>query len=316
MDTHERLTRAALAAAERGWYVFPLAPNDKRPALHGRAKCPGTGSCAVGHQGWEQRATVDPDRIRTAWSHAPYNIGIATGPSDLCVLDLDMHRPNDALADIPERWREAGATCGEDVLILLADEAGQSYPGETLTVGTPSGGLHLYYTAPDGAKFRNTSGDTGRGLGWKVDTRAGGGYVVAPGSITEAGTYRCLHPVHVAPLPGWLAARLAPALLPPAPVTPIRPATGRRGRYLTAALREECRRVAEARTNRNATLYAAAVALGQLVAGAALEEAEVREALRTAAGRHIGTRQFTAHEADKTITSGLQAGAARPRHVA
>ncbi|RBM24446.1 DNA primase, partial [Prauserella sp. PE36] len=103
---------------------------------------------------------------------------------------------------------------------------------------------------------------------------------------------------------------------PPAPVTPIRPSTGRRSRYLEAALREECRRVAEARSNRNATLYGAAVALGQLVAGGALPEDEVRAALRAACGRHLGSRQFTAREADKTITSGLRAGANRPRRVA
>jgi hypothetical protein len=36
----------------------------------------------------------------------------------------------------------------------------------------------------------------------------------------------------------------------------------------------------------------------------------------TAAGRHIGTRQFTAREADTTITSGLKTGANRPRRIA
>lgn len=313
MDTREVLTRAALDAAGRGWHVFPLVPGGKRPGLHGADRCPGTGACAEGHQGWEQRATTDPARIRAAWAHAPYNVGIATGPSRLCVLDLDTAKPGE---EVPERWAAEGARCGEDVLAIVAEQAGQELPADTLTVTTPSGGVHLYFTTPEGVELRNTSGDTGRGLGWKVDTRAGGGYVVGPGSVTTAGGYRYVYDGPVAPLPGWLTERLAPTPPPPAPVVPIRPATGRRDRYLTAALREECRRVAQARTNRNAALYAAAVALGQLVAGGALGEHEVRAALRTAAGRHIGVRQFTTREAEKTITSGLQAGAHRPRRIA
>ncbi|GAB3915838.1 hypothetical protein GCM10029964_127860 [Kibdelosporangium lantanae] len=62
VDTSPFLT-AAMAAAERGWHVFPLRPNTKTPALHGYNRCPRTGACANGHQGWEQRATrVSPHR--------------------------------------------------------------------------------------------------------------------------------------------------------------------------------------------------------------------------------------------------------------
>ncbi len=38
----ERLLTAALAAAGKGWHVFPLRPGTKRPALHGEATCPRT----------------------------------------------------------------------------------------------------------------------------------------------------------------------------------------------------------------------------------------------------------------------------------
>ncbi|MBK1784553.1 bifunctional DNA primase/polymerase [Prauserella cavernicola] len=313
MDTRTQLTRAALAAAERGWYVFPLAPRGKRPALHGTDRCPRTGQCAEAHAGWEQRATTDPARIRAAWSAGSFNIGVATGPSGLCVLDLDTTKPGE---ETPARWAAEGARGGEDVLAIVAERAGHELPADTLTVATPSGGLHLYFTGPAGVELRNTSGDTGRGLGWKVDTRAWGGYVVAPGSLTPTGAYRYVHDGTVAALPAWLAERLAPAPPPPAPVLPIRPATNRRSRYLEAALREECRRVAEADSNRNATLYGAALALGQLVAGKALTEAEVRAALRAACGRHLGSRQFSEREAERTISSGLRAGANRPRQVA
>ncbi|WP_410593372.1 bifunctional DNA primase/polymerase [Amycolatopsis sp. lyj-23] len=304
---------AALDAAGRGWHVFPLRPRDKRPAGHGEDACPGTGRCAGGHRTWEQRATTDPDKIRAAWTHAPYGIGVAAGPSGLCVLDLDTAKPGET---VPERWAAAGARCGEDVLAVLADEAGQELPGDTLTVRTPSGGLHLYYRVPAGVALRNTSGERGQGLGWKVDTRAWGGYVVGPGTVTDAGRYAYVWDGEVAELPAWLVDRLTPAPLPAAPVVPIRPAGSRRSRYLDVAVRAEAGKVADAKDNRNATLYAAAVALGQLVAGGALTEDEVRAALRTAAGRHIGTRHFTAREADNTITSGLRAGRNRPRRIA
>lgn len=71
-DGSAQLT-AALDAASRDWRVFPLIPGDKRPAI----------------SEWETRATTDPDRITRAWSVAAYNVGIATGPSGLIVIDLD-----------------------------------------------------------------------------------------------------------------------------------------------------------------------------------------------------------------------------------
>lgn len=314
MDTRDSLTRAALAAVERGWHVFPLRPNTKRPALHGHHDCPHTGPCADGHQGWEQRATTDPDRIRAAWSQAPYNIGLATGPSGLCVIDLDTCKPGET---IPPEYARQNATSGEDVLAIVAEQAGQELPGDTLTVRTPSGGLHLHYAAPSHVELRNTGGEQGRGLGWKIDTRAWGGYVLAPGSLIDGRAYEPLYDGAPAPLPGWMVTALTPASLPPAPVAPIRPATGRRSRYLEAAIRAEAAKVHNApKGQRNACLYAAAVALGQLVAGGALTEAEHGSVLLTAAGRHIGCGAYSEAQARSTIASGLKAGANRPRQIA
>ncbi|MFI5611341.1 bifunctional DNA primase/polymerase [Amycolatopsis sp. NPDC051903] len=307
------LLAAALDAAARGWHVFPLRPDTKRPAGHGEHDCPHTGRCADGHRTWEQRATTDPDKIRAAWLHAPYGIGIATGPSGLCVIDLDTAKPGE---EIPPRWAAESVTCGEDVLAMLATEAGEEVPGDTLTVRTPSGGLHLYYQAPDDVTLRSTAGERGNGLGWKVDTRAWGGYVVAPGTPIGTGRYGFLFDGEAAPLPAWLVQRLTPKPLPAPPALPVRPAGDRRGRYLTAAIKAEAGKVADASTGRNATLYGAAVALGQLVAGEALTEDEVRAALMTAAQRHIGIGRFTRREAEATITSGLRAGRNRPRTVA
>jgi hypothetical protein len=304
---------AALAAAARGWHVFPCRPGLKRPALHGYDHCPHTGPCVDEHQGWEQRATTDPDRIRAAWSRAAYNVGLSTGPSGLCVIDLDTAKGE----DVPARWCEAGATNGEDVLAIVAAEAGHELPGDTLTVRTPSGGLHLFYAVPAGVVLRKTEGERGHGLGWKIDTRAWGGYVVAPGSRTAEGRYEYLYDTTPATLPAWLVDRLTPTEPAPAPVTPIRPATGRRSRYLNAAIRAEVAKVADAASGqRNAALYAGALALGQLVAGQALTADEVTAVLLTAAGRHLACGAYSERQARQTIASGLRSGANRPRRIA
>ncbi|HLL35130.1 MAG TPA: bifunctional DNA primase/polymerase, partial [Streptomyces sp.] len=39
-DARSALLRAALAAAGRGWHVFPLRPGSKVPAGHAAARCP------------------------------------------------------------------------------------------------------------------------------------------------------------------------------------------------------------------------------------------------------------------------------------
>lgn len=310
MTSTTALLAAALDAAVRGWHVFPLRPGAKVPALHGYNSCPGTGPCESGHAGWEQRATTNPARIRAAWSRGPFNIGLATGPSGLVVVDLDAAKSGQTP---PDEWRLPGVQDGQDVLAVLADQHHEPAPGDTCTVATPSGGLHLYYRAPEGERLRNTQGS----IGWKVDTRAHGGYVVAPGSVVDGRTYDYLSTQDPAELPAWLLAELRPAPLPPPPARPVPVGTGRRSRYVDAAVRMECARVEGAPDNqRNACLFAAAVALGQLVAGGALTVEEHERVLVTAAGRHIAVGAYSERQARKTIASGLRHGQTRPRAVA
>ncbi|GAA0538769.1 bifunctional DNA primase/polymerase [Saccharopolyspora thermophila] len=313
MTTPSTLLDAALAAAERGWPVFPVTPNGKFPALHSRERCPGIGACAGGHRGWEQRATTDPARIRTCWTHADYNIGLATGPAGLVVVDLDVPKPGKT---IPPRWAELGATNGMAVFLLICAEAGQEAPLATFTVTTHSGGAHLYFRAPAGVKLRNTQGER-NGLGWGIDTRAHGGYVIAPGSLRNGHRYTITDDRPPAPLPGWLVERLRPAELPPQQPVTITTGQGRRARYLDAAIRAEVQRVESAAGGeRNFSLYCAANALGQLVAGGELDRQEVTELLLRAAQSHVAAGAYGWNQAHKTIASGLRAGAARPRKVA
>lgn len=290
-DRARDLVTAALWYAARGWHVFPLAPGSKRPAV----------------EAWETAATIDPDRIRAGWAHAEYNIGIACGPSGLLVVDLDL--PKDPADTPPPPWdTESGIRDGADVLATLAEHAGQSFPFGTFQVQTASGGMHLYFTQPHGQALRNT---TAR-LGWKIDTRGHGGYVVAAGSIVDGRRYSTLHAIRPAPLPGWLADALTRR---PDQHHTGRPAVAMGAHsageaYAHAALRGELARVLAARPGeRNDTLNAAAYALGQLAGAGLLAPYQVTAALSVAA-THIGLSDT---EAARTIASGLDSGAQHPR---
>lgn len=311
-DLRAELLHVALDAAARGWRVFPLWPGSKKPALHGRAGCPRTGPCEPEHQGWEQRATTDPEVIRRCWGLRPFNIGIATGPSELVVVDLDRPKPGE---EAPPPWNQPGIESGEDVFIVLAADAGEIPPLDTYTLVTPSGGTHLYYTAPDGQALRNTASDRGQGLGWRIDTRAHGGYVVGAGSVVDGHHYQITEDAPVRPLPPWLGDRLARPSLPTAHAPELGEILGgvaQRSRYAAAAIRGELEQVLAAQPGcRNDTLNTSAYVLGQLIAADLLPERLVFDAL-LAAGTAIG---LSSRECHATIQSGLAAGMRQPRQM-
>ncbi len=284
------LLDVALAAAARGWRVFPISPGRKKPP-------------AV--RDWEHRATTDPARIERAWHADPYNVGIACGPSGLVVLDLDRPKPGEVP---PPAYREPGIGDGGDVLAVLCEANDQPLPVDTYAVRTGSGGTHLYFTVPPGITLRNTA----KRLGWLIDTRAHGGYVVAAGSTVDHRPYTALVDEDPAPLPGWLSDRLTDP--PPAPVTERPTSTtavaGSPSAYAAAALRGELGRVLAAiEGTRNHTLNSAAFALGQLVAAGLLPRQLAEDAL-TLAGQAIG---LPARECAATIRSGLDSGGRTPR---
>jgi hypothetical protein len=287
---------SALAAADAGWHVFPCAPGSKRPALR---------------QNWQDLATTDQGRIRAWWARQPYNVGIACGPSGLVVIDLDVAREQPGGSDGSRssgRPGLDGPASGADALERLCQAHGQRYPAGTYTVDTPSGGSHLYFTAPD-TPVRNSAGR----LGPLIDVRADGGYVVGDGSLIDGRRYAArgdFLPLAL-PLPAWLARTLNetpawPEITPPLPV--LDRAQGRA--YALAAFREETRRVAEARVGtRNDTLNRAAFNLGQLVAAGLIPPLPVMTGLADAAAR----AGLPADEARRTIRSGLAAGTRKPR---
>ncbi|KRD17373.1 bifunctional DNA primase/polymerase [Streptomyces sp. Root264] len=290
-DAPSTLLRAALTAAARGWHVFPLRPGTKRPALHGEQSCPGTGPCASGHRKWEQRATTDPDRIRAAWSHSPFNVGIATGPSGLLVVDLDVQKDKGS----------SDAPCGAATFAALCERAGHPVPG-TYRTRTASGGEHLYFAAPDGIRLTNTAGT----IADLVDTRAWGGYVVGAGSETPVGTYEALCAPEAAPLPTWLQSVLRPT--PKPSQAPSGPVTVQSRTYADVALANETRNVAAAQLGaREATLFRAARAVGRFVAWGDLPRHTVEQALQEA-GEAAG---LTVAECRSTLRSALNWSIAR-----
>lgn len=152
------LLGAALAFAERGWYVFPLVPGAKTPVI----------SKEEGGQGYKD-ATTDKAIIRQWWKRRPrVNIGIAVAASHLVLVDVD-HK--DGTSPGLESWHD------------LLQEHGQAI-ADTVTQETPSGGLHVLYGA-HGAPIANTKDVLGPGL----EVKASSGYFVACPSVFEGKPY-------------------------------------------------------------------------------------------------------------------------------
>lgn len=272
-----------LDAVARGLAIFPIPQGCKRPTL----------------RSWPHRCTRDPEVIRAHWRPGD-NIGVGCRASGVLGVDLDQHS---AEAD------------GIQAFGALCQRHGQPWP-DTLTVRTPSGGLHLYFRAPGDRQLGNTQGKLAPGIDTRGPGRGnGGGYLVGPGSIVDGRPYEVVRDVPIAPLPRWLVELLDP----PIP----RPSTATQGaapmvadRYARAALQGEIDRLlAAAPGQRNAELNRAAFVLGTLVGGGLLGHETAEQALRAAAER-IGLmedRNCGPRQAAATIRSGLTAGMSRPR---
>jgi hypothetical protein len=254
--------RLALELAALGWHILPLAPASKRP-LGNCPACrnhPGTPAhpphaCpCLPTGGWchgVRAATTDPARITAWWHREPTAVpGIAAGPSALVLIDIDAHHTElpphlatgllpgiDLTAELipashwnnPARFRD-----GRDTLTLLAQLRGGPHPWpshpehQPITVATPSGGMHLWYQAPADGLRQALSDPRGRyGLAWQVDLKAGWSYGVAPGAVTNTGTYQLrrgdlARPGH---MPTWLAHEVTRTATAPQPQLTTPPLT-------------------------------------------------------------------------------------------
>lgn len=279
---------AALTYARRGWPVFPTHHPIVRRG-HGVACSCGQGEC--GSIGKHPRtrdglksATADPGQITDWWNRWPQaGVGIRTGePSGLVVIDVDP------------------AHGGSDTLASLESGHGPLPPGRTIRTG--SGGTHLYFSHP-GHSLPNTAGKLGPG----VDTRADGGYVIAPPSRHRTGgVYKVASHGQLLPeLPAWVLQMLQPPARTLPDRFPPRDATS----WAKAAVEGELDRLRHASEGcRNDTLNRVAFRLGQIIGGGALKEDDI-EPLLIEHGIALGLRE---REVVKTVYSGLRAGEGAP----
>lgn len=168
---------AALEYARNGLPVFPCIPATKRPfTTHGF-----------------KDATTDREQINAWWSRWPTAlIGVPTGEaSGFAVLDLDL---------VTDPATGQVVRDGAAELDVMMARNGWTFP-DTVEVATPRGGRHLYFRHEAG--FRCSTSKAG------IDSRAQGGYVIAPGSTLPDGrSYKYTHPegpFEIAAAPAWLA---------------------------------------------------------------------------------------------------------------
>jgi predicted P-loop ATPase len=177
------LESALWYARERGWYVFPTHGIVNSNCTCGRGlACHAPGKHPRTAHGYSD-ASIDPRQIEEWFRKWPDSgIGIATGLSDLVVVDIDpRNRGDQTLSTLPP------------------------IP-PTPRVLTGGGGWHYYLKKPPGGKF--PSGVLAQG----IDLKSDGGYVLAPPSIHIQGQYRSdpdfpLDGIDPAPLPDWIADR-------------------------------------------------------------------------------------------------------------
>lgn len=134
----------ALAYADRGWHVFPVAPRPGKRPLN-----------PTGFHG----ATTDPDQIREWWGgkFAAGQIGVACGASGLVAVDVDC-KPDEGV----DGWQ------------AIADFEPHGYE---LAMKTPRGrGGQLFFADPD-ARFRRRLGVLPG-----IDLLGAGGYTIVPSS--------------------------------------------------------------------------------------------------------------------------------------
>lgn len=146
----------ALRLAEKGFWVFPLIPGGKTPAV----------------SGWQQWATRDSAKIRNHWTlHPQHNVGVYCGKfgddgGALIVVDVDC----------------GGGKKGDESLAELAREGCTLPP--TFTVHTPTGGRHFYYLTPHPMQSSVSK------LAPNIDIKSSGGYIVGAGSRVVKSTLK------------------------------------------------------------------------------------------------------------------------------
>ncbi len=172
--------------AKHAWAVFPVYSAKDGRCSCGSPNCRDVGKHPRTHHGHKD-ATIDIKQIEQWWGEDPdANVGIATGPSGLLVLDVDVGEGKDGFQSLIELEQEFGPL------------------PETFTTRTGGGGQHQFFRAPVG-RIRNRTG-----LRPGVDIRADAGYIIVPPSLHRSGRRYEWEVDHrpdvtpLAPMPAWL----------------------------------------------------------------------------------------------------------------
>jgi hypothetical protein len=287
----DSMLHAALDLAGLGWSVFPCG-QDKKPVIMGN-----------GHpMAWSRWATVDMASVIKFWQSWPdANVGLACKPSHLIVLDIDTHDADGyASFDLLKTRFGCDAMDTRDCPAQL----------------TPSGGMHILFSAADCPDIGNSTSRLAPGLDIRGGGDGCGGYIVLAPSRTANGVYRWVETnspfdshVKLAPFPQVLFELLRQPKQKPSSwrdgLQNVKPrGRGNGSSYAGAALAGESARVMRSTNGtRNHSLSRAAYALGRLVADGRLDASTVEETLLPA-GMATG---LTESECRATISSGLKA---------
>lgn len=161
---------------ERGFAVFPLQVNGKKPVINA----------------FTEKAATTHEEVKKLWfdpvmeTEQPFNIGIATtrykngtDHEALLVVDVDMKNDKNGIKTLNE-----------------LELNGKTFP-QTMEQKTPTGGLHLIYKVKQPVK---QGADV---LGEGLDVRSRGGFIVGVGSTVEQGQYQIVDR-EIAEAPQWM----------------------------------------------------------------------------------------------------------------
>lgn len=293
------------AAADRyagsGWALVPLHAAIETRCTCGDAACKSPGKHPRTQRGIKD-ATSDADQVREWWQRWPgASIGLACGKASGCwVLDVDAKAPKGGMPGLQ----------------ALADyERVHGRLPDTLCADTGSGGLHLFFSLPEGRRIRNRARIRSiDGVRSGLDVRSTGGYVVLPPSPHASGQrYRWRNDADILEAPLWLLDLVDP----PAPVAaapaarPAADSDSRDRRYCLGALHHACGRIASATEGqRHNTLNREAYTIGGYVGAGWLRAEEAEEDL-IAAGMAAGKKNS---EVRRTVSDAIEAGSEHPRN--
>lgn len=228
-------------------------------------------------------------------------VGVPTGePLGAWVLDLDRHGDKDGHV-----W-------------LAEMEALHGPLPDTARARTAGNGTHIFFEDEPGMRNRAEIAEG-------VDTRATGGYIIAPGSVMGDGRryewidadgkpYQPVGMPHFAPAPAWLLDLLKAKPAPEYTGT-YTPPEGDHDKYVEAAIRGEMDALVATRAGRNQAINQAAFSLGTLVGAGVLSRSDAEAHIMAAAHANGYVAKDGERVARQTMKSGMDSGVKSPRRI-